>query len=324
MTSFALEQQEIVYAVYVGIALGAFLLITGLAQLLSRSETGIEARNRRMRMIRKGATTEEVLALLKPSNEASLINRLPFLGHLSKDMRRAGMTMEPGRLLLLSLMSGALVGVFALGVLPPLQAGLLALGLGYLLPVVIVRVKRQKRMDALVAQLPDALELMARGLKVGHPLNTSISHVAHEMPDPIGSEFGIIFDQVAYGDDLVTAVQDFAERVDVEDVHYLAASIAIQHGTGGDLARIVDTLARVIRGRIVMRRKIKAISSEGRLSAWFLSAIPFLIYGMTSITNPSYYGEVADDPVFLPMMITIGVLVAANALILRKLVNFRV
>lgn len=322
--SFGLEQQEIVYAVYVGVALGVFLLITGLGQLLNRRETQSEARNRRMRMIGKGATTEEILALLKPQDQGGLLARLPVLGNLPKEMRRAGMRIEPGPFLLLCLLGGAVAAGLALRAVPPWQAGALGLALGLLAPVLIVRVKRRKRSDALVAQLPDALELMARGLKVGHPLNTSISHVAREMPDPIGTEFGLIFDQVAYGDDLVTAVHDFAERVDLEDVHYLSASIAIQHGTGGDLARVVEILARVVRGRIAMRRRIKAISAEGRLSAWFLTAIPFLIFGMTSVTSPDYYGAVSEDPLFVPMMVIIAVLVAANALVLRKLVNFRI
>jgi tight adherence protein B len=239
-------------------------------------------------------------------------------------MRRAGITTTPARFLLLCALGAVLLGLLSLSVVPPLQALVVGLLLGYGLPAVIVRSKRQKRIAALMAQLPDALDLMARGLKVGHPLNTSIGAVARDMPDPIGSEFGMIYDQVSYGDDLITAVQDFARRVDMEDVHYLAASIAIQHGTGGDLARVVDLLSKVIRGRIAMRRRIRAISSEGRLSAWFLSALPIAIYGMTSITSPSYYRDVSEDPLFVPMMATVIALVVANALILRKLVNFRI
>jgi tight adherence protein B len=319
-----LQEQETLYVLYVSLAIGAFLLVTGLGQLLSRSETQSEARNRRMRIIAKGATAEEVLALLKPPEESSLLRRIPLLGNLAQDMRRAGMTTTPARFLLLCSFGAVLLGLFSLSVLPPLQALGLGLLVGYGLPAAIVRSKRQKRIAALTAQLPDALDLMARGLKVGHPLNTSIGAVARDMPDPIGSEFGMIFDQVSYGDDLVAAVQEFAKRVDIEDVHYLAASIAIQHGTGGDLARVVDLLSKVIRGRIAMRRRIKAISSEGRLSAWFMSALPVVIYGMTSITSPTYYRDVSDDPLFMPMVVAVVTLVVANALILRKLVNFRI
>jgi tight adherence protein B len=165
---------------------------------------------------------------------------------------------------------------------------------------------------------------MARGLRVGHPLNTSIGTVAQEMPDPISSEFGIIFDQVNYGEDLPDAFQDFADRVDIEDVYYLSASIGIQHGTGSDLARVVELLAKVIRSRIMMRRKVKAISAEGRASAAFLSSLPILMFVFTSISAPGYYSGVYDDPLFMPMATAIVVLTIANALILRKLVNFHV
>lgn len=319
-----LQDQDIIYLVYVGVALGAFLLVTGVAQLLHRGENLSEARNRRLQMIRKGATTEEVLALLKPPEESRLLKRIPVLGNLSKEMRRAGMTLPPARFLLFCLLGCVGLGLLAVRVLPPAQAFAIAVTMALLLPVAVVRAKRKKRVEALVSQLPDALDLMARGLKVGHPLNTSIGAVAREMSDPIGSEFGLIFDQVSYGDDLVAAVQEFAERVDIEDVHYLSASIAIQHGTGGDLARVIDVLSKVIRGRIAMRRRIRAISSEGRLSAWFLSAIPVAIYVFTSISSPSYFSGVADDPLYVPMMAVIMTLVAANALVLRKLVNFRI
>ena len=144
------------------------------------------------------------------------------------------------------------------------------------------------------------------------------------MADPIATEFGIVFDQVNYGEDLPDAFQEFAERVDLEDVNYLSASIGIQHGTGGDLANVIEVLSRVIRDRIAMRRKIRAISSEGRMSSWFLSALPFIIFGMTSVMSPDYYAGVADDPLFQPMAISIVFLTVMNVLVLKKLVEFRV
>ena len=144
------------------------------------------------------------------------------------------------------------------------------------------------------------------------------------MPDPIASEFGIVVDQVAYGDDLVEALQELTDRVDVEDVHYFAVSVGIQHGTGGDLAEILDTLSQVIRARTIMRTKIRAISSEARLSGIFLSCIPVFILAFMTISLPSYYGDVADDPLFVPMFVTTAVFIILNALVLRKLVRFRI
>jgi tight adherence protein B len=319
-----LEAQEELYLFYIGVALGVFLLVTGLGQLLERGENLHEARNRRMRMIGKGASPEEVLALLRPAEQPGLLRHIPVLGNLARDMARAGMTLSPTRFLLLCLLGGAVLGTVAMRVLPPLSAAALALALALLAPIAVVKALRKRRVDRMVALLPDALELMVRGLKVGHPLNTSIGAVAREMPDPIGTEFGLIFDQVSYGDDLVSAMHDFSDRVDIEDVHYLAVSIAIQHGTGGDLARVVDLLAKTIRARISMRRRIHALSAEGRLSALILTAVPFFLIGSVSMGSPDYYRGVMDDPLFLPMAAVTGVLIVANALILRKLVNFRI
>lgn len=319
-----LDTQEFVYVLYTGLALGVFLLFTGLIQLMSRRENLSEAKSRRMRMIAKGTSTADLLAVLKPPERGDILTRLPFVGNLRRDLLQAGILMGPWRFLQLCGLLTAIAVAIGLQVRPlhfALPAGFI---LGFALPILIVKNRRKTRTMALIHQLPDALDLLARGLRVGHPLNTSIGAVAEEMEDPIGTEFGIIFDQVSYGDDLTDAFAEFAERVDLEDVHYLSASVGIQHGTGGDLARVIQVLSDVIRGRISMRRRIKAISSEGRLTSWFLSSLPLVIYGMTSMTSPDYYSGVAEDPLYIPMAVTIVFFTVLNFLVLRKLVNFRI
>ena len=319
-----LSSPDIIYVIYTALALGIFMLFTGVAQVMSRGENRNEARNRRMRMIGKGATTAELLLVLKPDPKRGFLNRLPLVGDLGAMLRKGGLTIAPGRVILICLLASLLILVGAVLVVSPIKAIIAAIGIGLVLPLLVIRSRCKKRSAALVAQLPDALDLLARGLRVGHPLNTSIAAVARDMADPIGSEFGTIFDQVSYGDDLVDAFQEFAERVGLEDVHYLAASIGIQHGTGGDLARVIQILSRVVRGRITMRRRILAISSEGRLSGMFLSALPLLIYGFTSWSSPQYYSGVAEDPMFRPMALAVLTFTVLNFLILRKLVNFRI
>lgn len=309
--------------IYVGFALSAFLIVTGVFQLLSRRENQSEARSRRMDMIAKGATAEQVLAALKPRAKRTGWERVPVLGAVPGMMRQAGLTAPASRFLLIC---GALSVVLAtafstnMPILTALAGGIV---LGIAVPMAVLNSMRKRRLDRMIQLLPDALDQMARGLRVGHPLNTSIASVAREMPDPVGTEFGLIADQISYGEDLVDAVQEFAQRVDLEDVHYLSASIAIQHGTGGDLASIVDTLSRVVRDRIALRRKVKAISAEGRLTAYFLTAVPFLIFGLNMVSNPDYYMGVSDDPLFRPMAIAIVFFVIANAVILRKLADIR-
>lgn len=163
-----------------------------------------------------------------------------------------------------------------------------------------------------------------RGLRIGHPINATIHNVASAMPDPIGTEFARMSEQIAYGENLTDAFFDLADRIDQEDMHYLAVSIGIQHGTGGNLAQMLNTLSKVIRGRGAMRRRVKAVSSEGRISSVILSCLPILIFGFTSVTAPKYYIEVQDDPMFWPMAVVIVVLLVANFLVLRKLTTFRI
>lgn len=308
---------------YIGVFIGVLLAFEGLRQSISRRESRAEARNRRMRLIAAGATTEERLSILKPRHDAWRLARVPLIGTLPSDLARAGMTVRPELFLTLTGGTAAVLGLAAAMVVDPIVAGLSAVALCFIAPLLWVRSRRKRRMNALVAQLPDALDLMARGLMVGHPLNATIASVAEDMKDPIAMEFGIMVDQVAYGDDLPAAVMDFAERTDLEDTRYLAVSIAIQHGTGGDLARVLMTLSKVIRERLTMRQRIKAISAEGRLTSIFLSSLPLVILGATSFMSPSYYGDVSDDPLFRPFAIIVATLVITNYLVMRKLVNFR-
>lgn len=319
-----LDSFEIEALIYVGIFVGVLIAYEGIRQILSRSETIGAARSRRMRLIASGATTEDVLRLLKPSVDRWALARLPFIGDLPVALRQAGLTISPAVLLTGSMAAAVVMAVAASSFIGPLPAAALSLVFCFVTPVVVVRALRNKRLDAMVRQLPDALDLMARGLRVGHPVNTTIASVANEMSDPIGTEFGIVLDQVSYGDDLPDAFGEFADRIEQEDVRYLAISIAIQHGTGSDLARVLNTLSTVIRARLALRRRIQAISAEGRLTSVFLSALPVFILISTHLASPNYYMGVSEDPLFKPFAITIGALVVTNYLVLRRLVDFRI
>jgi tight adherence protein B len=133
---------------------------------------------------------------------------------------------------------------------------------------------------------------------------------------------GIVADTITYGDDLTDAVLAFADRVGVEDARYLAVAINIQAGTGGNLARVLEVLAQVIRNRFAMMRKIKALSAEGRITAVIVSAVPFIIFVALNLLSPTYYGDVADDPLYMPFLVTGAVLTVLNAIVLRRLVRF--
>jgi tight adherence protein B len=307
------------WLLFIGVFLGALLLIEGLRQLMSRRETDDEARSRRMRMVAAGTDIRERLDILAPQHKSGSGR----LGELTSLLLTAGLPPRPGRFGAAALIVAAAIAFALRHFLGLPVAGLIAVAVAVVLPVIVLAAIREERTKKLVGQLPDALDLMARGLKAGHPLNTSIATVAETMPDPIGTEFGIVVDLVTYGDDITTAMNKLADRNPNEDFRYLAAAIAIQHGSGGNLGRVLTILSQVIRGRMMMRRKIRAMSAEGRISAVILSAIPFLMVGLNSIITPEYYGGIVDDPMFVPLAVIAVMLIITNAVVLFKLVNFK-
>jgi len=308
---------------YIGVVVGALLVFEGLRQFFSRSGRREEARSRRMKMIAQGASTEEILAILKPEEKQTLASRVPLIGDLPSVLRQAGISMSSGAFLTTCFAGFTAVSVLFSQIFTVVPAVAAAFFMCMIVPIVAVRMQRNQRINELVRQLPDALDMVARGLRVGHPLSTSLSTVANEMADPIGTEFGLVVDQVAFGDELVDAFNEFADRLNQEDIHYLATAISIQHGTGGDLAGLLTTLSKVIRDRMTMRRKVRAVSAEGRLSAAILSVVPIIIFVGLNTMSPSYYGDIADEPLAKPLIFVVIALVLLNAFILRRLVSFR-
>ncbi|MCE3248909.1 MAG: hypothetical protein K0R41_2734 [Geminicoccaceae bacterium] len=311
-----------VMILYLALFIGVLLIFDGIMQVASRGK-GEETVNRRLRMLASGADPEEVLRLLRRRRQVNGLERFPVLREWQPLVIQSGLAIDPNRLLMIVVASTA--GLFALFLalgFAGLTALPIALMMGVVLPVMVLVQVRSRRAREIARQLPEGIDLMVRSLRAGHPLNTAFQVIAREMPDPLGSEMGIVADAITYGDDLTDAVLAFADRVGVEDARYLAVAINIQAGTGGNLARVLEALAQVIRNRFAMMRKIKALSAEGRLTAMIVSAVPFLIYFALNALSPAYYGDVADDPLYAPFLATGAVLTTINALILRRLVRF--
>jgi tight adherence protein B len=163
---------------------------------------------------------------------------------------------------------------------------------GVLLPIGFLQFKAGQRAKKLAEQLPQALQIIVRSLEAGHPVPTAISLVGREMPDPIGSEFGLAADEIAYGATLAQAVERIADRCRHADVDLFASIIRLQERSGGNLTGLLKMVARTIRERLKMRMKIKALSSEGKASAMILIAAPFATGGILQLLSPDFYGEV--------------------------------
>jgi tight adherence protein B len=212
--------------------------------------------------------------------------------------------------------AGSLVGI--------LTVLALSFGVGVAGPIFFLKFKKMKRLKLFVEQLPDALDIMVRSLQAGHPVSAAMTLVTKEMPDPIGTEFGIAVDEMTYGLELREALANLGDRVDVEDYQYVVVSINIQHETGGNLAEVLHGLSTVIRARFRMFKKIRAISAEGRLSGKILAIMPFGFAAFTFTTKPGYYLSAVDDPLFWPLVGAALALELAGIFIMYKLVNFRV
>lgn len=302
-----------------GVFFGALLVLDGLRRILGRARSTEALAERRVRAAARADRGA-------PALPAALVAQPPRPGRAERMtmlLDAAGITMKPTALAAIVIGAGLAAFSAAALVLPPVLAVAASAVLTLLAAYAVIDRMRANRIAKITAQLPDALDLMARALKVGHPLNTSMQAVSREMPAPIAAEFARMVDQVTYGEEVVSAFHDLARRNASEDLNYLAVAVGIQHGTGGDLARILQILARTIRDRATMRRKIHAISAEGRISALILSVLPFAIVAMTHFAAPTYYGEVAHHPNFLPLALVAVTLTLANLLILRRLVSFK-
>lgn len=193
-----------------------------------------------------------------------------------------------------------------------------------LIYVLLVARARRNRIKKFVAQLPMAIDVMVRSLAAGHPVPTSISLVAREMSDPIGSEFGIMNDEMTYGTDIDIAVRNMVKRVGAEELNLLAISLSVQKGTGGNLGEILSNLADVLRGRSLLKQKIRAISAEGRMTSWVMLLFPFGLYFMISAISPRYFDPLWQSG-YGTHFLTAGLLMLLfGMMILRRIVNFEI
>ncbi|MEP1231574.1 MAG: type II secretion system F family protein [Litorimonas sp.] len=195
---------------------------------------------------------------------------------------------------------------------------------GLLLPIFILTFLVKRRRNKAVAQLPEALDVIIRSLSAGHPVPVSMALVAREMPDPIGSEFGMATDEVSFGSSISAAVQRMSERVGHDDFELFSAMIRLQERTGGNLANLLRSNAKTIRDRQKMRLRIKAASAEGRMSAMILNLTPLALYFGIQAISPDFYGAVKDNPAVTYMFWGIAIWMGIGNLVMRKMINFKI
>jgi tight adherence protein B len=314
--------------IYLGIFVGIVMLVEGLYLAFFGKSISLNARvNRRMAMLEKGTSREDVLAKLrKEMDQHKGAVRLPLYAIIADKAQKANIAFTPPQLILV--MIGLGVAAFlALTILTsaslPIRL-LLAVGMGVGGVYHWVNSKAKKRLAMIDEQLPDAVELMVRSLRVGHPFISAINTVAKEIQDPLASELGVIADEAAYGRDVSDSIRAMAERLDSQDLRFLAVAVGIQQKSGGNLAEILAGLALVIRARFKLFRKVKAITGEAKWSGTFLSVFPLLALVGINVMQPDYYSEVMKSPIFIPACAVVGVMLLMNMIFMKMLVNIKV
>ncbi|WP_271271341.1 type II secretion system F family protein [Aliamphritea hakodatensis] len=173
----------------------------------------------------------------------------------------------------------------------------------FVIPVFRIISAKHKRIAIFEEQLPDAIDIMKRAIRAGHPFSESLHLVAEEMEGPVGQEFRVTFADLNYGNDLRRAMLGLLHRVPSIPVMALVSSILIQKETGGDLTEILERIGKVIRERFKFQRRVKTLSAEGRLSAWILALVPFVLVVVVSWTSPDYLPLLLDDPMGIKLIV---------------------
>jgi len=315
-----------IYLIYLLIGISAAIFAEGAYLLFHNKASYRKNINRRLRVMDEKSDRESVLVQLR--RERGLTSggdyRLPLI-NLNQLLLQSGLSIGFGRLMLFITigMVAAFTGAMMFnGKLS--YAIVAALFCGTVLPVLVLKYLRRRRQKKFGAQFPDAIDIIVRSLRAGHPVPIAVTMVAREMADPIGSEFGIVVDEITYGADLETAMRNLFFRVGTDDLPLFVTAIAIQGSTGGNLGEILENLSAVIRQRFKMRRKIRALAAEARASAMILSSLPFAMFAIINFVTPEFYASVWHfDLTKVALGIAAGWMGIGNVIMFR-MVNFRV
>jgi tight adherence protein B len=314
--------------IYGAIFVAVLVLVEGIYLTIFGKSISLNNRvNRRLEMLQGGSRREEVLATLRKEMDQHMRSRsIPLYSILADKAQKAAIAFTPNQLIMVmvALSTMAFFGLsvatetgFAVRIVTSVTMGV---GGVYFW----VNGKAKKRLAMIEEQLPDAVELMVRSLRVGHPFSSALSIVSKEIKDPLATEFGVIADEATYGRDVGEALKHMADRLDMQDLRFLAVAVTIQQQSGGNLAEILAGLARVIRARFRLFRRVKAITAEAQWSGKFLSGFPIVALIGINLLDPNYYDEVMDHPWFVPACFVVGLFLIANLIVMRALVNIKV
>ena len=316
---------QIIYAlVFVSI----LLAVEGIYLLTRGNDKREHTINRRMMRTNSSNKDQTELLLVRKKGQSGgfsgfILSAFPDMEGLlwaaNINMRPSIVLISCGGLTVLTFFVLTLVGIPSL-----LITLFISMGFGFILPFLILKIRADRQRTKFSEQLPDAINLITRGLQAGHPVSVAFNLVAREMPDPIGGEFGAVVDEISFGRDREEALRDIGQRYPDPDFRFFLAAVEMQRETGGNLVGILDNLTKIIRERRHMKKKAWAVSAEGRLTLLIVGALPYLLGAYLFFTNPDFFLGSADHPSFWPLMIGAWVLWLLGVIWIWRMVNIKV
>ena len=323
------------FVFYTIVFLAVVLLMEG-GFIWYRDTYGAKRRvSKRMQLIEQGASSAEIITALRRQTTDMSRSLLPSaLAYLDSRMSQAGVRFSAQRMLTYMASSTLLIGfLFPLlgGITGQIRSAggvlllvLFAGGIGIVLPIMYLNYVAAKRLKKIEAQFPIALDVLVRGLRAGYPVTGALELVVKELPDPLSSELALVLAEMNYGYALRDALENLAARVQTQDINMFVVSVAIQTETGGSLADILDSLARVIRDRASMVMKVRALASEGKMTGTLLTAMPVITFVGVFSSEPHFYLDVVDDPWFMPGTLGVMFMYVLGVVIMRRLIAIKV
>jgi len=312
--------------IYIIVFCAVLLAVQGTYWFVTEQRRVQGAVNRRLLLVKQTGSAQEVFETLKRERGLIGLQNKRF-SRLNELILQSGLRLDQKLLIIVAFLLGLLffmlLGLaFGYGLLSFIFSVIFAA----VSMVIFLAIVRRKRIARFSEQLPDAIDVIVRGVKSGYPFTVALGLVSKEMNDPIGTEFGMTSDEISFGSDIGSALDNLFHRVGHEDLLYLIMSLKIQNQTGGNLAEILSRLARLLRERAILRLKVRAVSAEGRLSGVFLTAMPFLLFSIISLMRPDYFFNdvVGNHPLTMPVLVLgLAMLLVGNVIIYR-MVNFKV
>lgn len=321
---------DYLYYLFAILAFLAVVLFLEGAYLAWNAYKGPEAKRieRRLDAMTLGKEHESTLVkqrmLAKTPGIASMLQQVPRIQQLDKALLQSGLQYSVGRFLGICLMFAA--GGFAIALYfgANVMVSVIVAAVTACLPIIQMFSAKQKRIKTIEQQLPSALDLMGRAMVAGHAFPSALQMVGTEMPEPIASEFRIVFDEINYGIPTSEALMNLIQRVPSTDVSYFVIAVLIQRETGGNLAELLGNISELIRARLKLLGTVRVLSAEGRLSAWILTLLPFALGGVLQLVNPKFLSILWTDPNGLRMVIMAIILMIFGIFVMWRIIKIRV